>query len=178
MSRVITFSRVFPSYHPKAGQPTNFVEKVWKSLGGPTQEHATAFEERKGDYTSSIAWGYRMIDGEKHHTIREGHRWKAGDWFSPAVWGNDINPKSGRSGPYHSKQIKFAPDIQIKKVWDFMVDVEGCFFINQKLYAYPNSEHTLQPLAKNDGLEWMDLLNWFQEPMIGQIICWNENIEY
>jgi len=28
MSKVITFSRVFPKYHPKAGQPTYFVEKI------------------------------------------------------------------------------------------------------------------------------------------------------
>lgn len=173
MSRVITFSRVFPSYHPRKGQPTRFLEKIYASLadtqpGFKIPNDANAFWDWY-EYYNAIP---------KHHTIRAGHRWKVGDWFSPAVWGNDINPKSGRRGPYHSKQIKFAPDIQIKKVWDFMVDVEGCFFINQKLYAYPNSEHTLQPLAKNDGLEWMDLLNWFQEPMIGQIICWNENIEY
>lgn len=173
MSRVITFSRVFPSYHPKAGQSTFFEYKIARSLYDQrliTDEIGMRFP----DLVAMVAYGHEP----KHHTIRAGNRWKAGDWFSPAVWGNDINPKSGRSGPYQSKQIKFAPDIQIKKVWDFMVDVEGCFFINQKLYAYPNSEHTLQPLAKNDGLEWMDLLNWFQEPMIGQIICWNENIEY
>jgi hypothetical protein len=30
--KVITFSRTYPSYHPKAGQPTYFVEKVWSSL--------------------------------------------------------------------------------------------------------------------------------------------------
>jgi hypothetical protein len=28
MSKVLTFSRVFPSYHPKAGHPTYFVEKM------------------------------------------------------------------------------------------------------------------------------------------------------
>lgn len=32
MSRVITFSRTYPSYHPKAGQPTYFVEKVMNSF--------------------------------------------------------------------------------------------------------------------------------------------------
>jgi hypothetical protein len=34
MSRVLTFSRVFPAYHPKAGQPTGFVEKIWKGYYG------------------------------------------------------------------------------------------------------------------------------------------------
>jgi hypothetical protein len=32
MSRVITFSRVFPSYHPRKGEATFFVESVLKSL--------------------------------------------------------------------------------------------------------------------------------------------------
>lgn len=122
MSKVITFSRFFPAYHPKAGQPTYFVEKIWQSLGGPTHDHAMAFAERPGDYTSSIAWGYRMVDGIKHHTIRAGHRWKEGDWFSPRVW-------SGK--PYRSKMIQFAPDIQVKKVWDFDISGhDGKFFID------------------------------------------------
>lgn len=32
MARVITFSRKFPSYHPKAGQPTHFVEQILNSF--------------------------------------------------------------------------------------------------------------------------------------------------
>jgi hypothetical protein len=32
MSKVITFSRVFPKYHQKAVEPTHFVEKIYKSL--------------------------------------------------------------------------------------------------------------------------------------------------
>ena len=28
MSRVMTFSRVFPSYHPRKGDPTYFVEAI------------------------------------------------------------------------------------------------------------------------------------------------------
>jgi hypothetical protein len=32
MSKVIMFSRVFPAYHEKAGQPTYFVEKLLKEL--------------------------------------------------------------------------------------------------------------------------------------------------
>ena len=32
MSKVIIFSRVFPAYHQKVGQPTYFVEKLWQSI--------------------------------------------------------------------------------------------------------------------------------------------------
>jgi hypothetical protein len=28
----ILFSRFFPAYHPKKGQPTYFVEKIWAHL--------------------------------------------------------------------------------------------------------------------------------------------------
>ena len=33
MAKVITFSRTFPSYHPKKGQPTYFVEAILTQLG-------------------------------------------------------------------------------------------------------------------------------------------------
>lgn len=33
MSKVITFSRVFPKYHPKAGQPTGFVKSILHQQG-------------------------------------------------------------------------------------------------------------------------------------------------
>ena len=29
---VITYSRFFPTYHPRKGEPTFFVEKIWKGL--------------------------------------------------------------------------------------------------------------------------------------------------
>jgi hypothetical protein len=32
MAKVITFSRFFPAYHPRKGEPTYFVEKIWAHL--------------------------------------------------------------------------------------------------------------------------------------------------
>lgn len=170
----MTFSRVYPSYHPKAGQPTYFVEKIWKSIGRPHSNFV--YPELLNTW---ISYDNRM-DAPKHHTIRAGHRWKEGDWFRPVVWGNDINQKSGRSGPYHSKQITFAPDIQVKKTWRIDIDEDGCVLIDSKLYAYPNSDFALEPLAANDGLTVPDLFCWFKNGPIKdhQIICWNESIEY
>lgn len=43
MAKVITFSRQFPSYHPKAGQPTYFVEKVLRSVC-EDMEHIRRYE--------------------------------------------------------------------------------------------------------------------------------------
>jgi hypothetical protein len=100
MSRVITFSRYFPAHHPRCGESTYFVEKIWASL-------ETSFLDQLADEDRIFNPRLSLdVFAPKHHTIRAGHRFKAGDWFSPRVW-------SGK--PYNSKQIQFAPDIQVKK---------------------------------------------------------------
>ena len=109
MSRVITFSRVFPAYHPKKGQPTYFVEKVLQSL--KVQAYALPTNVVPIISHEILLHNY----SPKHHTIRSGNRWKVGNKFSPRVW-------SGK--PYNSKQIIIAPDIEIKKIWDVKVEKE------------------------------------------------------
>lgn len=181
MSKVITFSRVFPSYHPKAGQPTHFVEKIWESMLQTEQISTSKCVElsRQTGIGNLDMYKIRKIDfTPKHHTIRAGHRFKVGDLFSPRVWGEDINLKTGRKGPYHSKQITIGPDIEVKKAWDFELTFDDLFYIDKDLYAYSSSHEPLERLASNDGLEMVDLLNWFDKPFEGQIICWNENVEY
>lgn len=176
----MTFSRTYPAYHPKAGQPTHFVEKVWKSIGRPHSNFV--YPELLNTW---ISFDDTVIP--KHHTIRAGHRWKVGDWFRPVVWGNDINPKSGRSGPYQSKMITFAPDAQVKKTWDFDIDGTDFFIDGRHQYALTGDGFDFQKLAANDGLHHVDLHDWFtMSPDFkkkglhfdGQIICWNESIEY
>lgn len=172
MSRVTTFSRVFPSYHPRKGKKTDFVEKIWKSLyiNGNCPDPLNDYIYQYAKQTIDLA-SYNLIS-PKHQTIRQGNRWKVGDKFSPRVW-------SGK--PYYSKQITIAPDIEIKKVWDIEIKysrVNGkkgsisCILINDKIWT------DWDLLAKNDGLELSDLLAWFNKPMQGQIICWNEKINY
>lgn len=183
--RLITFSRKYPGYHPKAGEPTYFIEKIWNSIswdkGIPEQQFPIPYH---------LGVDFRSTDEKKHHTIRTGHHWKAGDWFKPVVWGNDINPKSGRSGPYHSKPVQFAPEIQIVKTWDFDMDKLGVCSIakpgEQLTYTFCYSEELDDIIAKNDGLTSEDFYWWFSRSpefkkkggFNGQIICWNESIEY
>lgn len=104
----------------------------------------------------------------KHHTIRAGHRFKAGDKFSPRVW-------SGKA--YRSKQIIIAPDIEVMKTFDFHIR-KNDYFINHS----PVNYNQLKVVAANDGLEIDDFECWFNvkkgEVFAGQIICWNENINY
>lgn len=171
MSKVITFSMVFPAYHPKAGQPTFFVEKVLNSflMGG----NSIYTEDTSIEFIKSLS---KDMFHPKHHTIRAGNRWKVGDKFSPRVW-------SGK--PYNSKQIIIAPDIEIKKVWDVKVEKEVYYNENSGVNVITkisiNGAHktaNYEPLAKNDGLSLDDLCYWFAKPMIGQIICWSKNVNY
>lgn len=185
MSKVITFSRVYPSYHPRKGEPTYFVEKIWKSMLDQNIDFAnylydTGKLKLLGKYQYADDAIYK-VDNEtpKHHTIRAGNRWKVGDKFSPRVW-------SGK--PYQSKQITIAPDIEIKKVWN--IKIENCGFygllsINGiEFYSQTSTEREgedrIEKLAANDGLTSNDLLDWFQFPkdVEGQIICWNDKLDY
>ena len=120
MSKVITFSTTFPTYHPKAGEPTFFVEKIWESIRTKSNIDSPQYHYCKFEF-DLMHW---MKYSPKHHTIRAGNRWKAGEKFSPRVW-------SGK--PYNSKQITIAPDIEINKVWNIeiinkSIIINGFFF--------------------------------------------------
>jgi hypothetical protein len=169
MSRVITFSTKFPAKHPRAGEPTFFVEKIVRSLNQmqPPQDINSPFSEEM----------YYIVE-PKHHTIRAGKRWKVGDKFSPRIW-------SGK--PYASKQIAFANDIELVKVIDIEIEFSGNRIDVQKPTDKPN-HYLLLPageVANNDGLDVHDFINWFaihpkakQEKFIGQILCWNDKVSY
>jgi hypothetical protein len=158
MSKVITFSRFFPATHPKKGQPTYFVEKIFKSL----------YLMKRVPKELVEAFNFEIMNDDavaaKHHTIRAGNRWKVGDNFSPRVW-------SGK--PYRSKQIIIASDVEIKKVFNFET-----YGMTTLINDRPINHLEFSELATNDGLDSVDMYDWLKKPFIGQIICWNENINY
>ena len=170
MSRVITFSRVFPAHHPKAGQPTFFVEKIWASRGFP--EHFRTLESLKNEAFNYFS---KFKDVPKHHTIRQGRRWQVGQKFSPRVW-------SGK--PYQSKQIIIGPDIEIVKTWDIDMIRNENGTINVTIAK--SLDPRLNVVSANDGLSPEDFNDWFntnpkfrkEKKFVGQIICWNHNVNY
>lgn len=171
MAKVITFSRKFPIYHFKAGQLTYFVEAIYKNLGFKWEDIPNELKENIQQYV--LAEGF-----SKCHTIRKGNRFKKGDFFSPRVWGDEVNPKSGKRGPYHSKQIIIAPDTEVLKTWDIEIYNSHEVYIDGSFFCSFGSENW-HLLAKNDGLSSADMRNWFSKlPFKGQIICWNKNVEY
>lgn len=164
MSKVITFSRKFPS-----GRPTYFIEKIWQSF-----DEKYPFEKLEDKYCFKDGeiepfWDITNSYEPKYHTIRGGNRWKVGDFFSPRVWSDK---------PYRSPQLIFAPDIQVKKVWSIDIITTE---ISLNIYNNGRILNTYD-VAKNDGLSVMDFENWFgigkRKTFSGQIICWSDKIEY
>lgn len=162
MAKVITFSRHFPKHHPKAGQPTYFVEMIYKSLF----LMKCVPSELANDFKFSVMNDENYLP--KHHTIRSGNRFKKGEFFSPRVW----------SGiPYRTSQIIISEDIEIVNVWDIEIVKRYLFFPDFFINGQKVCDQTL--VAKNDGLDWEDLINWFgNKDFKGQIICWNSSVEY
>jgi len=163
MSKVMTFARQFPAKHPRAGQPTYFVEKIWACLADMLPDFS--IPDVDGDFHEY----YNATP--KNHTIRAGSCWKVGGKFSPRSW-------SGL--PYRSQQIIIAPDIEIKRVVDIQLLHDGndmLMKLNGKRPSIRETEPTFRALAINDGLSIEDFKDWFSlsTPFSGQIIIWNDS---
>ena len=191
MAKVLTFSRTYPSYHPRKGEQTFFVQKIWNNIlkGGNTSYYEICSLNNGLDNGRTL-WDFWMsikedeITESKGHTIRASHRFKVGDKFSPRIW-------SGK--PYCSKQIIIAPDIEVKKVWNFEIknEFQGDGFYNFfYLDGIFQSWKEIEEISKHDGLKLEDFVHWFKAndgyfsgkeytcSFSGQIICWDENINY
>lgn len=178
--KVLTFSRTFPAHHPKAGQPTWFVEKVWKSLWDSSTGLTNPLVGFVEQYDAVFPCEYKRGENihqhaPKHHTIRARQDVKVGDKFSCRVWSN---------APYRSKQVEFA-QVEVKKTWDFVIDLR-CHNSVTHINGILATLEELKAVAANDGLSYKDFMDWFAKPFPineagifrGQIICWNENINY
>jgi len=167
--KVLTFSRFFPKGHPKHGQPTWFVEKIMAGLADTLPDW-----KMKDDFILYDWYQYYNCTMLKHHTIRVGNRWKAGDMASLRVWSDK---------PYRSKQVEFAK-VKIIKTWDVSIS-DGNYSINTIQHGSFIPDTGLQTLANNDGLYVADFWAWFNihpkrngEQFSGQIICWSDKVSY
>lgn len=174
MAKVITFSRFFPEYHVRKGQKTFFVEKILNQIGIKyTDEsylhlilelNALSLMSEKLTYSDLVLFQKSLINisGFKKHTMRNGFRFKQEECFLPKVWS---------SLPYRSYPIIFSPTINIKKIWT-------CKKLKDLFSISKSHPLTLEQLSHNDGLEETDFKLWFNKPFYGQIICWDENVNY
>lgn len=182
MAKVTTFSRCFPKYHPRSGEATYFVEQILNQRGidFKSKEYLEQLFflnqknilNKKLTYEDLICFQKSLnawSDGIKHHTIRNGFRYKQGEYFSPRVWSKN---------PYNSPQIIFLPLTIIEKTINIAMYATGEVMINNRFYCTIRSGKW-SLLSKNDGLDSQDMRNWFLKmPFKGQIISWSTTINY
>lgn len=179
--KVITFSRNYPATHPRKGEPTYFVEKILIALieaGEISMSKALEIGRQLNLPGFENMNELRNVEFKpKWHTIRGGCRWKVGDQFSPRVW-------TGK--PYASKQLQFAPEIEIRQIYNFQIIFQSTYDFHIFLNGFKLSDiQDVAEIAKNDGLSFVDFFKWFgikegAKPFhfAGQILCWNPDIDY
>jgi hypothetical protein len=159
----LMFSRVYPAYHSKKGQPTHFVEKIYAALSDTKSEF-------KIPNIANEFWDFQTYYNcvfPKHHTIRAGQRWKEGEFFTPKVWTGE---------PYKSKKQIIYDFLKIEKVYAFRFDPGSNHFLIDDVIV---GDCKVAEIFNNDGLDVLDALIWLKYPKSfnGQIICWT-NVKY
>ena len=155
MPKIIRVAQRYPAYHPKAGQPTHFVDKICGSLAYIGYGLLS--------FPSSLLSDDWYRYNAKRHTIRAGHRWNAGEMASIRVWSDK---------PYRSPTIELAV-VQLIKVIPIEISESGGVTIAGQFYGHM---HQLGSLASNDGLTPRDLADWFHKlPFSGQILVWDDS---
>ncbi len=157
---VLTLSKTFPKWHPRAGEPTYFKEKF---------EQAQAIT-KAGKFPCGLP--YPDFIDPKYHTLRGNYErwWKI---FEQIAQGKAcLVLKQWIGVPYRSKQetiavltkddgigiqkLKFASDRDGHQCWwNFSIDGRYCHYDTKADYV-PNE------LAENDGLSYKDWQDWFR----------------
>lgn len=138
---VLTLSKVFPAYHSRKGEPTNFKEafkagQVFNRGGESLYPHPKIHTIR----SNFALWEKRFKEIEKGEAILSIRQW------------------SGK--PYHSKQeiicnLTNTDGIGLQKLY-----VAGCAVIHPKFVD--GCSVKCWDLASNDGLSVLDWMNWFK----------------
>lgn len=156
--------------HPKAGQPTYFIEKFSISMGIERKLFGLNPVVDFSILESPATLGLEHFNElqPKGHTIRMGRHFKPNDELTLAVWSDK---------PYRSKQIKLWTG-PIRAI-DIDIIIEEHY---DELYLSLRPGHIkLKELAKNDGLSLEDFRHWFNLPAgehAAQILIWNPDINY
>jgi hypothetical protein len=159
-THVLTVSRYFPATHPKKGEPTFFVEKIFNAMGRVIP-CGMCINERLCQNRGHCLTSSMQFNG-KLHTIRANYSfWKKR--INEVNEGNAILSIRYWSGkPFDSKQVEIC---QLNKYSGCGVQkVDGFLFhdlvIRKNIFSaivIPDHE-----IAKNDGLSLQDFKDWFK----------------
>lgn len=168
MRRVLKFMKTYPKGHILEGQPTYFVEKIWKWAWDNSERLAWDIGHYQMTHDDFFhPGGSRIVSihdfAPKIHTIRQGDRWEVGDVIVPQVW-------TGK--PYRSKAITILGDIEVKQVRN--IEIQGSFvrIDNVTVGVTDGRFGDVEQLAINDGLSLKAFASWFKHDFSGQIIQW------
>lgn len=162
------FAKHYLKSHPKSGEPTGFVPRIWKAMAiqGYGINRNSPFLEAESRY-----YDLHYVDiRPKWHTVRRKQRWTAGDKMSTKIW----------SGvPYVSKKIQICDDVFVDRTQDVRMYVEGLEVDTGSPDAHLIAVKDLLPMAENDGFDNIeDFANWLGVGFLGQIIFWHPELKY
>lgn len=131
---VITLSKTFPAWHPRKGEPTEFLEKF---LNGQTGKGNAKLHTIRANYP---LWEKRIREVQNGKAVLSVRQW------------------SGR--PYASKQVTVATlsaddGVGIQQLR--LINVYGC---NRPIVGI--GDVNFHGLSKNDGLSYQDWKAWFK----------------
>lgn len=127
----ITLSKVFPATHSKAGEATNFRQKVINQFDG--------------------------VDGKKH-TIRSNYSWWARKFESISIGEMYLSLREWTGKPYNSPQEEW---LQLHKIGLQQIEMVYSSDDAYPRVWIDNKEVAIQEVAKNDGLSVEDFVEWF-----------------
>jgi hypothetical protein len=158
--KLLSFSNLFPKYHPKSGAKTYFPEQILNNfniqymnddfLDTLIKINEKSLVEGKLTLSDLIQFKEQLIpiSKTKIHTIRTSTKVDVNENFQPFIWSRK---------PYASPIIRFMPSMQLK-------EIQSVNYLYGQFRDELGEQIDINELAANDGLSVDDFVSWF-EPM-------------
>lgn len=138
---VLTLSKVFPQYHIRKGEPTNFRDSF--NAGQPFKKEADIF-----------------CEFPKLHTIRANYELWAKRFEEIERGEAQLSIRQWSGKPYNSKQEIICNLTKTDGIGIQKMTIAGCSTIHPKFVGGCSVD--CETLAHNDGLSEVDWRNWFE----------------
>ena len=149
---VLTLSKDFPVWHPRAGQPTGFREKL--ANASYHVRHPESFEQ-----------GEPHNEDEKYHTLRANYELWRKRFEQIAAGEACLSIRQWTGKPYASKQVEIARLTREDGIGMQLLCFAGNFSKKDRELHRPivggTKEVDYTQLAMNDGLTIKDWEDWF-----------------
>lgn len=181
----LMISKHFMKVHPRAGEPTEFREKIELALSGAVRIH-TVSRHRAGQ-----GWGRKLYeDHGKIHTIRDNYEYWARIAEEVNAGRGILSLRQWTGSPYNfardgSKQKEFCQltkmgiqKINIEPILGVKVPENLSVNFDYNIYIDTKQFKKTQSLVLNDGLLPDDFRGWFKKPLINGAIIHFTDFRY